>query len=176
MPDERHGRTDVEQLQDQVTELFVQFRQEQLTADSADPAGTARRRLRAAADIRRAWRAVEPDLSAAIAFVGADGLLSAAEVAGELDVSVSYVQEVLREFMLFSWRVDVLDGPPGPGWQTWSYGQGITGRPDAALAEYGDEQLADATRKRTEALRVLVWEGHDTADEDAVHRAQRPAR
>jgi hypothetical protein len=175
MADEQSNRRDVELLKDQVAELFMRFCADRRT-DPADPVESARRELRAVADVRRVWQAIEPDLSAAIAFACADGLLSAAEAAREVGLPVSYVQEVVRRFVVFSWRVDVRDGPPGRGWQTWSCGQGMTDREDADLAGYGAERLDDAAEKRTEALRVLVWEGHETTDGDAFHREERPAR
>ncbi|MDX2643469.1 hypothetical protein PV341_07750 [Streptomyces sp. PA03-1a] len=70
----------------------------------------------------------------------------------------------------YVWRIDVLDGPPGPGWQPWDEGEDDIPPSwvEAAAAAY----LAH-TGARDYSARILVWAGEQGADEAAVYRANR---
>ncbi|MFH9831151.1 hypothetical protein ACH4NC_07530 [Streptomyces sp. NPDC017201] len=152
------------------------------TAMSGYAAGAALDRLRAAGRARKEWEnRYKPIMSEIIYHARHTANVPPGDIAEELDVSEGYVYRVLRTHTEYEYRLDVRDGAPGPGWQSWESGDAVAPSAEPALLAHSvlDEYLAahpeHADPTAEPRLRVLLWveappeeQGKQQPDDKAV--------
>ncbi|WP_282792076.1 hypothetical protein [Streptomyces sp. CC224B] len=76
---------------------------------------------------------------------------------------------------LYTFRIELFDGPAGEGWQAWE--EGDTDADPGTEAQVAADLLADAEEQneevRTHRARVLIWEGPEGAADDALYLHER---
>ncbi|MFE6764368.1 hypothetical protein [Streptomyces sp. NPDC057689] len=147
------------------------------TAIEGFVAGAALDRLRNAGRARREWENRYKPWQAEIIY-NARHLADVAvpEIAKELDVSEGYVYRVLRTNAAYEYRLDVRDGAPGPGWQSFEAADVVAPKDEPeviahrAIEEYLAAHPEHADHEAEPRLRVLIWTAaaEEQPDEQAV--------
>ncbi len=137
----------------------------------------ARDRLVAAGRARREWENTYSPWKAEIIY-NAHHVASVAvpDIAEEFGCSEGYVYRVLRTNTAYEYRLDVRDGTPGPGWQSFEAADvvGPVDEPEViahrAIEEYLAAHPEHADHKAEPRLRVLIWTAaaEEQPDEQAV--------
>ncbi|MFK0180020.1 hypothetical protein ACIQVR_29065 [Streptomyces xanthochromogenes] len=144
----------------------------EVAADYEQPPVEAELTLAEAGRIRRAAKVAEAALPRLVVEADAGGM-SAAKITEELAVTPSYVYRILREWVLYEWRLDVHDREPGAGWQSWEAGEEIVERKNTTPAALAERIVAEAgSGPREHRARVLIWERAPGPDEEAVHSSE----
>ncbi|GGW19879.1 hypothetical protein GCM10018980_25580 [Streptomyces capoamus] len=148
------------------------------TAIEGFVAGAALDRLRNAGRARREWENNYKPWQAEIIYNArhlAD--VPVPDIAAELNVSEGYVYRVLRTNAAYEYRLDVRDGAPGPGWQSFEAADVVApiDEPEViahrAIEEYLAAHPEHADHEADEPrLRVLIWTAaaEEQPDEQAV--------
>jgi hypothetical protein len=123
---------------------------EGIEGEAADP----RAALAAAGRARRAWKAWEPRVIELI-LVNRAAKVPASVIAGELDVTESYVYRIAREYSRYSWRLEVLDEQQGTGWHEYENGDDVAEDPAHLVEPIVADALGD--RAETTTARVTIW-------------------
>jgi AraC-like DNA-binding protein len=140
--------------------------------------GAALDRLRAAGRARREWENRYAPWKAEIIY-NAHHLagVSVPDIAEEFGCSEGYVYRVLRTNTAYEYRLDVRDGAPGPGWQSFEAADVVApiNTPEViahrAIEEYLAAHPEHADHEAAEPrLRVLIWTAaaEEQPDEQAV--------
>ncbi|WP_371652484.1 MULTISPECIES: hypothetical protein [unclassified Streptomyces] len=70
---------------------------------------------------------------------------------------------------LYTWRLDLFDSEAGEGWQEWESGEDhLAEGSEARLAEQVIENAGEGAA--THRARVLIWEGPEGTDDEALYR------
>lgn len=128
--------------------------------------------LAEAGRIRRAAKIAEAELPRLIVESYTAGL-NAREIARELTVAESYTYRILREWVLYEWRLDLYDSEAGPGWQPWVSGSDVVERKRVSTDALAQRVIQEAGQgPEQHRARVLIWAGAASSDDQALYTTE----